>query len=752
MWRRIGPGTRSDKESPWRSSRMSTIAKTNRGPTGAFVKVGRYIMPERGGRLAMASLAAAVLLLAVGGALYGFDLLGSHNLASPGPLSSPHAANAAGGGSVACVGCHEPAHGVTELRCERCHDPIDARRFEGPAHARSSGRVVPAAHAADVPCASCHREHGGLTRDQLRRAGDETCVSCHAFTSFKRHPEFAAVRARHQEDPGIKFQHDVHLREVAKTGGDRCRACHTPTSDRVGFLPIAFDAHCARCHLKGGVLTTNGNDVLLSNGSAIPTQLSMPESILALEGPAVPACSPNGSALCVAGKGTVRGVDSVNLTNFRHRDPWALAVAARLAPAVAGPSLAAEQANLMDDVARLSAVSKSNGIASLTNEQLGALATAVATERAAIAGQVNAGPSAAGSAAAAVGALATSVDPSLAGVADAVGRAPAQPGAGAAKSASGADVDARRQELQQLVDAIATRTDGALAARAADLKKRLGDVKAADQTAATVDARAMHERLAALADVIGTVQREAGDAAAGDLRATVSEVERQFGGMGGATDAALRAQALALLDRAESRATPAAAARIAELRIALALGPGGDLRSRQDQVDRLLERISLERSLRAAGQVSATDARITYERNAALESLRAVDARLAAARRGAGAPATGLDPAKAKAALKGVVGACTYCHQLNPDGSGFRAVTAGRSVLQPATFTHAAHQQDCESCHRSVTTSKDALESNLPGVASCQSCHNASQAPSDCVSCHQYHPRSAAEMVVAEAR
>jgi hypothetical protein len=66
-------------------------------------------------------------------------------------------------------------------------------------------------------------------------------------------------------------------------------------------------------------------------------------------------------------------------------------------------------------------------------------------------------------------------------------------------------------------------------------------------------------------------------------------------------------------------------------------------------------------------------------------------------------------------------------------------------------FTHKPHllQARCESCHGTVTASKSGADVNLPGVASCQSCHNNSQARADCASCHRYHPRSAAELVVA---
>ena len=75
-------------------------------------------------------------------------------------------------------------------------------------------------------------------------------------------------------------------------------------------------------------------------------------------------------------------------------------------------------------------------------------------------------------------------------------------------------------------------------------------------------------------------------------------------------------------------------------------------------------------------------------------------------------------------------------------------------MLTSATFTHKPHllQATCETCHASVVGSKSAIDVNVPAVGTCQSCHNASQARADCASCHVYHPRSAAEMVLAASR
>ena len=207
-------------------------------PPGTPSRSSRYVMPSDRRRLVRWSLAGASGALVLGVGLY---VAGLHRLASPGALAAAHGAT-----DTQCTQCHEPAKSVAVLRCERCHDPIDSRRFGSPAHAALGGEG--AAHVAAVNCTTCHAEHGGRRLD-LTRVADARCVSCHDFASFRGHPEFALVRAARDERAGLDFSHEIHLREVAKSGGDRCQACHQPTPDQRGFEPIAFDTHCAKCHL-----------------------------------------------------------------------------------------------------------------------------------------------------------------------------------------------------------------------------------------------------------------------------------------------------------------------------------------------------------------------------------------------------------------------------------------------------------------------------------------------------------------------
>jgi c(7)-type cytochrome triheme protein len=214
-----------------------------------------------------------------------------------------------------------------------------------------------------------------------------------------------------------------------------------------------------------------------------------------------------------------------------------------------------------------------------------------------------------------------------------------------------------------------------------------------------------------------------------------------------------RAQVLRLLDAMSTRAAPSLRARIAELRAAvmpLLDGSGDGLRVRREQKVRLLDRIALERSLRPDGGPAPVDAIANGERTNATRELRLIQARLAALDRD-GVSIADVDGAKSKTALKGLFTACGPCHRPNQDETALRPVLAGRPTLTSAMFTHKPHllQAKCESCHASVAKSNAGPDVNLPAVASCQSCHNDSQARADCGSCHRYHPRSAAEMVVA---
>ena len=111
----------------------------------------------------------------------------------------------------------------------------------------------------------------------------------------------------------------------------------------------------------------------------------------------------------------------------------------------------------------------------------------------------------------------------------------------------------------------------------------------------------------------------------------------------------------------------------------------------------------------------------------------------------AAGPAIGLDAGQRAERLNAVVAMtspCVKCHIY--DGSLMKPVRAAVAVLERAQFTHLPHvqQRPCESCHARIRESKKAEDVNLPGIATCQSCHRAGKSRADCAECHRYHPPS----------
>ena len=289
----------------------------------------RYVRPRQSRIVRWSALGAAALV----GIIAVAYMSGLKTVASPGTVAAGHAAI-----DKRCAQCHQPAKAASDLRCERCHDPIDTRRFENSAHAVVSGHNLwHAMKATPVACATCHDEHRGRAKT-LAAVDDRRCGACHDFASFGRHPEFAAVRARRGLDEGMEFSHFIHLREIAKVGGDRCTSCHMTTADQVRFEPIAFDTHCARCHIKDGALTLNGTDALVSGFT--PAELLLKGTSQA---PAPQLSAPDG-----------RG--RVTFQSVGHRDAWVMANAERLSRALATAAVSAERAQLSSEQARLTAI------------------------------------------------------------------------------------------------------------------------------------------------------------------------------------------------------------------------------------------------------------------------------------------------------------------------------------------------------------------------------------------------------------
>lgn len=108
-------------------------------------------------------------------------------------------------------------------------------------------------------------------------------------------------------------------------------------------------------------------------------------------------------------------------------------------------------------------------------------------------------------------------------------------------------------------------------------------------------------------------------------------------------------------------------------------------------------------------------------------------------------------PARADAAVRAVFsrgGVCAECHVIAPPVRGNAAwrvtpVFQQSRYMTGGWFDHGPHEQEeCASCHtaESSTLSSDLL---IPGIATCRDCHggegSASDVPSSCAMCHDYH-------------
>ncbi len=98
---------------------------------------------------------------------------------------------------------------------------------------------------------------------------------------------------------------------------------------------------------------------------------------------------------------------------------------------------------------------------------------------------------------------------------------------------------------------------------------------------------------------------------------------------------------------------------------------------------------------------------------------------------------------------------CLQCHTLQPPDAGSDAVANNLPHVAPpnikpvwlanSVFSHYAHVSvKCESCHAKAPNSQETSDVLLPGIASCQRCHNGKPekfgaAQNGCFLCHQYH-------------
>ncbi len=192
-----------------------------------------------------------VATLVVGGLAASLSM-GRSELVASGPLSSSHAVF-----GEDCVACHTPFTEAVGEKCSLCHesgaDSLGDYSFD--AHfvyvSGDHTRAVP--HDGETTCAGCHLEHQGRTA-VLTAVDDAGCESCHGFSGLATHPEFDFVAEELPDDAGLRFTHVRHVDRVMEDQGSgdlelACLACHTPTDDATRFEPIAFEQHCAACHL-----------------------------------------------------------------------------------------------------------------------------------------------------------------------------------------------------------------------------------------------------------------------------------------------------------------------------------------------------------------------------------------------------------------------------------------------------------------------------------------------------------------------
>jgi hypothetical protein len=276
--------------------------------------------------------------------LFGAQVVGWRGAVAPGSVISAHAPV-----ESRCEECHAPRSGASNPRCQRCHDASGAGRLSNGVHVLfGSGDPKKAAAAPDLYCASCHVEHRG--RQAALKVVDEVqCVRCH-FRGMRSHPEFAVLRAKSVETPGLKYPHDCHVREIVKKGSCKesafdpgpaaaattCARCHESMPGGRDLVPISFDRHCASCHLK---------DESIGSMDPVSTEDALaPDAI---------------KALGVQGEWLRRG-DNFDISRgkiaksvIRHKDEWVLFNAWKLRRELDPAGYARERGALLARVSQL---------------------------------------------------------------------------------------------------------------------------------------------------------------------------------------------------------------------------------------------------------------------------------------------------------------------------------------------------------------------------------------------------------------
>lgn len=426
-----------------------------------------YVHPRGKWAFLLPALALGVAVL-VG--LLLLQAVGVREPLAPGAVISRHAPIEA-----RCEECHTPRRGASDLRCQRCHDPGGAGRLTNGAHVLfGSGDARKAAGAPRVDCARCHVEHQGRAA-RLAAVNELECAQCH-FRSFSGHPEFAVLRSRNVETPGIKFGHDSaepakfvgHVAEVARVlrvGPERtCAECHQRSSSQRDFSPVSFDLHCASCHAKDGSV---GMIDPVPQDDALP-----PDRIAAL---GVPAAGLGSAEEFATGRG------KISKSAVRHNDDWVIFNLRKLRREIDPDGWAVERGALLARLSQLQRrLAQATPLASLDRAALEERERAIRTEirglETRIARQATAAPPGAGlSRLDEVRGAATAAgdDASRAAAEDLrAGAEPLQKSAVPAAALPPEEFEARRRELLALLDAVEG-ADPSLSPRAEDLRRRV---------------------------------------------------------------------------------------------------------------------------------------------------------------------------------------------------------------------------------------------------------------------------------------
>jgi hypothetical protein len=641
----------------------------------------QYFRPRPPYTLLVLALTAGALVL---GGLLLSDVAGRWVPLFRAPLM-PGALVARHSGIVNCDACHVPLTGVSNFRCQRCHDEAGPGRLTQVAHAgRHYGRLLASKdpyafeQVQNLPCAQCHIEHRGRGA-ALSKLPPGRCEACHArkrsdadgprprIADFQDHVEFgilaAALRNKTQpeHETGIFFSHAEHMVDVTKDLKKRkvpirsartvCEECHVldlgaPEGHR-DFQPITAAGQCLRCHT--------------ADLKADPVAL---QDLVAMDSLDPPACGSPGIQ-CNGAQVTLIGVS--------HRDPFILRNVRALRRELYPAEHVRESQELLLLVARLERrILLSEPVASLTADALGDRMTTFRGELALIAERLKQQEGVApvdprARLAEVLAAAQEGGDPGLETL-ERLLRAPQTP-------RSTVDFERERDALLRLLDAIAA-AEGvppSTKQRAAFLRLRLLSIEPGEPPSAGLE-RARRDRQESL-DRLEDEQR---------LRRS------------GLPPAEL-ASSLPRLQAALTEAT----ARLRELRELDALGEA-----------RPEDRPRKERALRA----------VLGERDQS-GCLKCHDVR-----DGTFLPVTASHP---------VLTLAVFTHEAHlvatPPERSFLARLMSPAPPPPG-------ESVCDRCHGDVSQSKKSTDLHLLSITSCRECHNPRGQTQDCELCHRYHP------------